>query len=83
MFVALPCFILPDQWTGAEIEQAIKSARILAYADDRPFVQRDITRSMGQFVPLSKTMREQVNELRYWSVDRATPASSKLALSSE
>ncbi|MBT4396118.1 MAG: hypothetical protein HOD33_13230 [Acidiferrobacteraceae bacterium] len=83
MFVSLPCFILPDQWTGAEIEQAIRSARILAYADDRPFVQRDITRSMGQFVPLSKTMREQVNKLRYWSVDRATPASSKLALSSE
>jgi hypothetical protein len=65
------------------LNRQIKSARILAYADDRPFVQRDITRSMGQFVPLSKTMREQVNELRYWSVDRATPASSKLALSSE
>jgi len=24
MFVALPCFILPDQWLGAEIEQADK-----------------------------------------------------------
>ncbi len=75
--------ILTEQWTGAEIEQAIKSARVLAYADNRPFVQRDITRSMGQIVPLSKTMHEQVNELRYWSVDRATPASSKTVLSSE
>jgi hypothetical protein len=65
------------------LNRQIKSARVLAYADDRPFVQCDITRSMGQFVPLSKTMHEQVNELRYWSVDRATPASSKLALSSE
>lgn len=62
-------------WSGAEIEQAVKSARTDAYQDQREFNIRDITRNTAKMVPLSKTMYEQVKKLRDWSFQRATPAS--------
>ncbi len=64
-------------WSGAEIEQVVKAARIDAFDENRPFNQRDVTRNTGRVVPLSKTMVEQVNQLRGWSMERATPASTK------
>ena len=64
-------------WSGAEIEQVVKAARIDAFDENRPFNERDITRNTGRVVPLSKTMNEQVNQLRGWSMERATPASTK------
>ncbi len=62
-------------WSGAEIEQAVKSARTDAYQEQRVFNIRDITRNTAKMVPLSKTMYEQVKKLRDWSFQRATPAS--------
>lgn len=63
--------------SGAEIEQAIKAARIDAFAENRIFTQRDISRNSSRMVPLSVTMQEQIKELRYWSNNRATPASQR------
>ena len=63
--------------SGAEIEQAVKSARIEAFAENRAFNQRDLSRSCGSMVPLSVTMQEQIKELRNWSYNRAMPASYK------
>ncbi len=63
--------------TGAEIEQAVKAARVDAFAENRAFTQRDISRNSSQMVPLSVTMHEQIKELRRWSHERATPASKK------
>lgn len=62
-------------WSGAEIEQAVKSARIDAAREQRVFTVRDITRNTAKMVPLSTTMHEQVKALRDWSFQRATPAS--------
>lgn len=62
-------------WSGAEIEQAVKSARIDAFQEQRIFTSRDIARNTAKMVPLSKTMHEQVKKLRDWSFQRATPAS--------
>jgi len=47
-------------WSGAEIEQVVKSARIDAYQADRPFNERDLIRNAIATVLLSKTMVEQV-----------------------
>jgi len=61
-------------WTAAEIEQMIRSARIDAFSEDREFNYDDIIHNIYRIVPLSKTMSEQLNALRIWSHNRATPA---------
>jgi len=61
-------------WTAAEIAEMVKSARIEAFTDERDFNYDDIIRSIYRIVPLSKTMSEQLNALRIWSHNRATPA---------
>ncbi len=61
--------------SGAEIEQAVKAARVDAFAAKKTFTQRDISRNSSQMVPLSETMHEQIKKLRDWSYNRATPAS--------
>jgi len=62
-------------WSGAEIEQVIKSARLDAYQADRPFDEKDVLRNITKMVPLSKTMEEQIQAIRDWSFNRAVPAS--------
>jgi SpoVK/Ycf46/Vps4 family AAA+-type ATPase len=71
--------IVTKDWSGAEIEQAVKSARIHAYQENRLFTEKDITYNTGRMVPLSRTMEEQIKALRQWSLSRATPASKKPA----
>lgn len=62
-------------WSGAEIEQAVKSARIDAYQDDRDFTQLDVINNIINVVPLSQTMSEQIQAIRQWSYQRAARAS--------
>jgi SpoVK/Ycf46/Vps4 family AAA+-type ATPase len=63
------------EWSGAEIEQAVKSARIDAYQDNREFSSKDIERNTVKQVPLSQTMLEQIKAIKDWSFKRAVPAS--------
>lgn len=65
------------QWSGAEIEQAIKSARVDAYQEGRRFDERDVLQNTVNMVPLSKTMEEQIQAIKDWSFQRAVPASGK------
>ncbi len=65
------------EWSGAEIEQAVKAARIKAFTENHPFSQNDIIWNTARMVPLSRTMGEQIKELRQWAQTRATPASRK------
>ena len=69
--------VLTRSWSGAEIEQAVKSAAVHAWEDGREINERDLFWSTSRIVPLSKTMSEQIKALRTWSQDRATPASHK------
>jgi SpoVK/Ycf46/Vps4 family AAA+-type ATPase len=62
-------------YNGAEIENAVVSARIEAYHDGRTFTIDDITRNTSRMVPLSKTMEDQMKRIRSWAFGRATPAS--------
>ena len=69
-----------EGWSGAEIEQAIISARIEAMGAGRPMNTDDIKRVTDSMVPLSKTMAEQIKAIRAWAYDRATRASARVAL---
>jgi hypothetical protein len=63
-----------EGYSGAEIEQAILSAMYDAYDENREVGTRDILRAMESAVPLSVTMREDIEQLRHWARDRARPA---------
>jgi len=67
--------VLSEGWNGAEIEQAVVSARVEAYHDNRGTTMSDVNRVAGGIVPLSKTMEEQMKQIRSWAFGRATPAS--------
>jgi vesicle-fusing ATPase len=66
-------------WTGAEIEQAVVSARIEALHEGVPMTMDHLVTAIGQIVPLSKTMEDQIKAIKAWAYDRALPASSSAA----
>ena len=65
-------------WSGAEIEATIESARseALVHGKDEPSTE-DLFRAIGQTVPLSVTMEEQIRRVREWAHRRALLASGK------
>jgi SpoVK/Ycf46/Vps4 family AAA+-type ATPase len=62
-------------WTGAEIEQCVVSALTKARLEDRELTQTDLVNRAVGVVPLSRTMQEQINQIRGWAHDRAAKAS--------
>jgi SpoVK/Ycf46/Vps4 family AAA+-type ATPase len=64
-------------WTGAEIEQCVVSALTRARLEDRSATFEDLHRAAQDVIPLSKTMREQVDHIRSWAYDRAVRASPR------
>jgi SpoVK/Ycf46/Vps4 family AAA+-type ATPase len=66
-----------EGWTGAEIEQVVITSLITARLANEPLTDDHLYRTVRQFVPLSKTMKEQVSALRSWAFDRALRASAK------
>jgi hypothetical protein len=66
-------------WNGAELEQAVVSARVEAYHEGRSFDRDDLSKSLAAIVPLSKTMEEQMKKIRSWAFGRATTATSQPA----
>lgn len=65
-----------NSFSGAEIEQAIISALHDSFFDSRELETRDILNALEETVPLSRTMREDIEAVRAWSIDRARPVSS-------
>ncbi len=63
-------------WNGAEIEQAVISARVACFAAGKPVEEKDLLFAMGQIVPLSTTMAEQIKAIRSWARTRALPATT-------
>jgi ATP-dependent 26S proteasome regulatory subunit len=64
-------------WTGAEIEQCVVSAFTAAHLDDHQLNDEDLLNATSNVVPLSKTMKEQVDLIRAWAYDRAVRASPR------
>jgi ATP-dependent 26S proteasome regulatory subunit len=63
------------EFSGAEIEQAIISALYDAFAENGKLTTEHILEALGQTVPLSKTLDEQLARLRTWAEGRARHAS--------
>ena len=64
-------------WTGAEIEQCVVSALTTARLQDRTLTDEDLLNATASVVPLSKTLKEQVDKIRNWAFDRAVRASPR------
>jgi SpoVK/Ycf46/Vps4 family AAA+-type ATPase len=64
-------------WTGAEIEQCVVSALTAAHLENRPVEFDDLHKAAQNVIPLSKTMREQVDHIRSWAYERAVRASPR------
>lgn len=64
-------------WTGAECEQCVVAACTAAKLDDRDVNEDDLLNATATVVPLSKTMKEQVDHIRSWAYDRAVRASPR------
>ncbi len=61
-------------WTGAEIEQCVISAITRARLEERAVVQQDLIGVAVKLVPLSRTMKEQIGQIRGWAFERAVRA---------
>jgi ATP-dependent 26S proteasome regulatory subunit len=66
-------------WTGAEIEQCVVSAITQVRLQDKELRFEDLHQAALNIIPLSKTMREQVDHIRSWAYDRAVRASPREA----
>ena len=64
-------------WTGAEIEQCVVSALTKARLADRKLTGQDLVSVAATIVPLSRTMKEQINHIRTWAFERAIRASQR------
>jgi len=64
-------------WTGAECEQCVVAACTTAKLADRDVTEDDLLNATATVVPLSKTMKEQVDHIRSWAFDRAVRASPR------
>jgi len=62
-------------WTGAEIEQCVVSAVTRAVLAGRALTEHDLISIAVKIVPLSRTMKEQINHIRGWAFERAVRAS--------
>ena len=66
-------------WTGAEVEQCVVSAVTKSRLENRPVTEQDLVSIAAKMVPLSRTMKEQINHIRDWAFERAVRASPKSA----
>jgi AAA+ superfamily predicted ATPase len=64
-------------WTGAEVEQCVVSAITAARLEDRQITDDDLLNASATIVPLSRTMKEQVDHIREWAFERAVRASPR------
>jgi SpoVK/Ycf46/Vps4 family AAA+-type ATPase len=64
-------------WNGAEVEQCVVSALTKARLAERPLAPQDLVSVAVGIVPLSRTMKEQINHIRGWAFERAVRASQR------
>jgi hypothetical protein len=63
-------------FSGAEIEESIVSALFDVYYEKKELTTEALVKSLRATVPLSKTMSEDIAELRRWAEGRARPATT-------
>ena len=62
-------------YSGAELEQVVVEALSEAFTQGREVTGPDFANALRALVPLSKTMREEIDNLRAWAATRARPSS--------
>ena len=68
---------ISEGFSGAEIEQVIIAAMFEAFYADRGLTREDLIRAVQETVPLSVTMKEQIQQLRAWAENRAVSATAR------
>jgi AAA+ superfamily predicted ATPase len=63
-----------DGFTGAEIEEAIVSARYLSASHQAPVTTDDLVAAINRTYPMSVLRSDSVQALRAWAKDRTVPA---------
>jgi AAA+ superfamily predicted ATPase len=63
-------------FSGAEIEQAVVSALYEAFAEGKELLPAHLERAVSEALPLSTTMREEIDRLRDWARTRTRAASA-------
>ena len=66
-------------FSGAEIEESIVSALFDVYYEKKNLTTEALVKSLRASVPLSKTMSEDIAELRRWADGRARPSTTDAA----
>ncbi len=66
---------LSENFSGAEIEQAVISALYDAFEGGHDLTQQDVANALQSTVPLAQTMEAQITHLRNWARTHARPAS--------
>ncbi|GAB4542489.1 MAG: AAA family ATPase [Anaerolineales bacterium] len=64
-----------ENFSGAEIEQAVISALYDAFESHRELTQVDVINALQATIPLAQTMEGQISALRNWARTHARPAS--------
>ncbi len=65
-------------FSSAEIEKVVKSAIEKSFFEKRELSAADLLTSARRIVPISSTMKAQIDELRSWAVSRAILAGDPL-----
>jgi len=65
-----------EGFSGAEIEQAIISSLYDAFLETRDINTQDILKNIKESIPLSITMKENIDDIRNWARQRARCASA-------
>jgi len=66
-------------FSGAELEEAVREGMFAAFAESDPLETRHIEEALEATYPLSRVMRDQIDDLRRWAAVRTRPASSEKA----
>lgn len=64
-----------EGYSGAELEQAVVSGLFRAFASHRELEDSDLGASLGEMIPLARTLSEALGHFRSWAANRARPAS--------
>jgi len=66
-----------EGYSGSEIEEAIIAGLYTAFDEERELTTDDVLEALRETVPISTTMREDIEFLRTWARNRARPASRR------
>jgi SpoVK/Ycf46/Vps4 family AAA+-type ATPase len=64
-----------ENWTGAEIEGAVRKGLTLAFAEGIELEQKHVEAAIKKTVPIYELSKEKITALRDWASGRAVNAS--------